>query len=184
MAITDNDIRMKEFPIVKNGYDVDEVGEFLDELADQTQELGEANMNLLKEVESLKAQLEALKKDEADEKAQKAVNAPMVKEEGAVTFNEPSYFKNLETTLRETLISAQRIADETIDDARKKARKIVADAEEQAAGIEAASQQRLSEIRQDYETIKNAGEEYHKNFTALVEGQAKLLKDSPLYSHE
>ena len=161
MAITDNEIRAKEFPIVKNGYDRDEVGDFLDELADQTQELGETNMNLLKEIESLKAELAALKKEkaEAEEKAQQVVNAPAVKEDGAVTFNEPSYFKNLETTLRETLISAQRIA-------------------------EAASQQKLSEIRQDYEQLKNAGEEYHKNFSALVDEQAKLLKDSPLYSHE
>ena len=186
MAITDNEIRAKEFPIVKNGYDRDEVGDFLDELADQTQELGETNMNLLKEIESLKAELAALKKDkaEAEEKAQQVVNAPAVKEDGAVTFNEPSYFKNLETTLRETLISAQRIADETIDEARNKARKIVSDAQEQAAGLEAASQQKLAEIRQDYEQLKNAGEEYHKNFSALVDEQAKLLKDSPLYSHE
>ena len=185
MAITDNDIRAKEFPIVKNGYDVDEVGDFLDELADQTQELGETNMNLLKQIEALKAELEELKKQkaEADEKAQQVVNAPVVKEDG-VSFNEPSYFKNLETTLRETLISAQRIADETIDEARKKARKIVSDAEEQAANLEAASQQKLAEIRQDYEQLKNAGEEYHRNFSALVDEQAKLLKDSPLYSHE
>ena len=36
--------------------------------------------------------------------------APVTQADSA--YDEPSYFKNLETTLRETLINAQRIADE------------------------------------------------------------------------
>ena len=74
------------------------------------------------------------------------------------------------------------IADETIDDARKKARRIVTDAEEQAAALEAQSAQKLSEMRADYETLKSKGVEYHKNFSKLVEEQARLLKESPLYA--
>jgi len=54
----------------------------------------------------------------------------------AMLADEPQYFKNLETTLRETLISAQRLADETVAEARKKANTMVANAEEQAAAIE------------------------------------------------
>ena len=124
---------------------------------------------------------------EAEEKAEAALepsdvaNVPAV-QENLPAFNEPSYFKNLETTLRETLISAQRIADETIDDARKKARKIVADAEEQAQTLEEQSTLKMAEAKADYDALKNASEEYRRNFSILVEGQAKLLKESPLFN--
>ena len=133
------------------------------------------------EAAALREELAGAKKA-AETAKEQAASVPAVKEETAPTFNEPSYFKNLETTLRETLISAQRIADETIDDARKKARRIVSDAEEQAANTEAQAQQKLSEIRADYEQVRNAGEEYHRAFSKLVEEQNKLLKESSLYA--
>ena len=110
-----------------------------------------------------------------------ALRSPAVQEPG---FNEPQYFKNLETTLRETLITAQRIADETIDDAKKQAARIVSEAEEQAAKLEEQSQQKLSQAREDYEKIRTAGEEYHKSFTQLIEQQEQLLKQSALNAGE
>ena len=198
MAIKVDEIRSKHFKNERSGYSPDEVDDFLDALADQTEELARENVRLTEEAKALKEQLERLTKAAEDKDAQVASlqaelesaqsaepskDVPAVKEEtGLPTFNEPSYFKNLETTLRETLISAQRIADETIDDARKKARRIVTDAEEQAAALEAQSQQKLSEMRADYESIKSKGEEYHRNFSKLVEEQSRLLKDSPLYT--
>ena len=129
MAITVNDIREKEFKTEMRGYSRDEVDDFLDELAEQTEELAVENERLegeatkaAEEIKTLKAQLDEavahITKLEAAPAAPAAA-APAVVEEGLPAFNEPSYFKNLETTLRETLISAQRIADETIDDARK-----------------------------------------------------------------
>lgn len=170
MAITVKDIREQDFDMINGGYNVDQVDDFLDAVANQMETVELENSKLkaqLEEAVAAKAELE---------------NAPAVVEENTLpAFNEPSYFKNLETTLRETLISAQRIADETIDDARKKARKIVAEAEEQAQTIEEQSQQKMTEAKADYEALKNAFEDYRKNFSELVENHTKLLKDSPLF---
>ncbi len=199
MAITVTDIREKEFKTEMRGYSRDEVDDFLDELAEQTEELAVENDRMseeaakaAEEIETLKAQLEEaiahikeLEASPAAAPAPAAVTAPAVVEEaGLPTFNEPSYFKNLETTLRETLISAQRIADETIDDARKKAKTIISEAEEQAAAAEAESRKKLDAARADYEAIRSAGEQYHAAFAKLIEEQSKVLKDSPLYTAE
>ena len=170
MAITVKDIREQEFIMKNGGYDVDQVDDFLDAVANQMEAVLRENAKLKEELNQANAAREALE------------NAPVVVEENKLpAFNEPSYFKNLETTLRETLISAQRIADETIDDARKKARKLVAEAEEQAASIEEQSAQKMTEAKADYEALKNSFEDYRKNFSDLIDAHAKLLKDSPLF---
>ncbi len=170
MAITVKDIREQEFIMKNGGYDVDQVDDFLDAVANQMEAVLRENAKLKEELNQANAAKEALE------------NAPVVVEENKLpAFNEPSYFKNLETTLRETLISAQRIADETIDDARKKARKLVAEAEEQVSAIEEQSAQKMTEAKADYEALKNSFEDYRKNFSDLIDAHAKLLKDSPLF---
>ncbi len=180
MAITVRDIKEKEFNTEMRGYSRDEVDDFLDALADQTEELAAENERANAEIESLRKHLSALKKEvekAKEETAPAAQNAPAVQESA---FNEPQYFKNLETTLRETLITAQRIADETIDDAKKQASRIVSEAEEQAAKLEEQSQLKLTQAREDYDQLRSAGEEYHKSFTQLIEQQNQLLKQSAL----
>ena len=174
MAITVNDIRNKQFKMEGRGYNCDEVDDFLDALAEQTEKLIRENTSLKKE------QAEAAKA--AEKTALEAVHTPAVQQDAPPTFNEPSYFKNLETTLRETLISAQRIADETIDDARKKARRIVAEAEEHVNTLQEQSAQKMAEARADYDALKNASEEYRRNFTSLVEEQTRLLKENPIFN--
>ncbi|MBE5791058.1 MAG: DivIVA domain-containing protein [Clostridiales bacterium] len=170
MAITVKDIREQEFIMKNGGYDVDQVDDFLDAVANQMEAVLRENAKLKEELNQANAAREALE------------NAPVVVEENKLpAFNEPSYFKNLETTLRETLISAQRIADETIDDARKKARKLVAEAEEQVSAIEEQSAQKMTEAKADYEALKTSFEDYRKNFSDLIDAHAKLLKDSPLF---
>lgn len=177
MAITVNDIRNKQFKMEGRGYNCDEVDDFLDELAEQTEKLIRENTSLKNELAAAKEQAEAAKT--AEKTALEAVQTPAMQQP---TFNEPSYFKNLETTLRETLISAQRIADETIDDARKKARKIIAEAEEHANTLQEQSAQKMAEARADYDALKNASEEYRRGFTSLVEEQTRLLKESPIFN--
>ena len=178
MAITVNDIRNKQFKMEGRGYNCDEVDDFLDALAEQTEKLIRENTSLKNELAAAKEQAEAAKA--AEKTALEAVHTPAVQQDAPPAFNEPSYFKNLETTLRETLISAQRIADETIDDARKKARRIVAEAEEHVNTLQEQSAQKMAEARADYDALKNASEEYRRNFTSLVEEQTRLLKDNPI----
>ena len=178
MAITVNEIRNKQFNILARGYNCDEVDDFLDALAEQTEKLVRENISLKNELKAAQEAAEAVA--QAAEKVEETL--PAVQENAVPAFNEPSYFKNLETTLRETLISAQRIADETIDDARKKARKIISEAEEQAASVQEQSAAKMAEAKADYDALKNASEEYRRNFNELIEGQAKLLKDNPMFA--
>ena len=200
MGIKVEDIRNVDFPVDKRGYNCDEVDDFLDAVAAQTEELAKANLELTKELEAAKQELtnqkniaaaleqelkkaseEKLAAVDAARKAAEEAAAAAAEEEPASPFNEPSYFKNLETTLRETLISAQRIADDTISGAQKQADDIIAEAKAKAEAIEKESADKLAGVNAEYERVKGAGEEYSRSFKALIDEQAKLLKDSPLF---
>ena len=50
MAITVRDIRSKQFTSQRNGYNKDEVDDFLDELADQLEEIIKENLSLAKQL--------------------------------------------------------------------------------------------------------------------------------------
>lgn len=198
MAITVKDIHEIEFRKVSKGYDIEEVDDFLDALAEQLGKMlsesddmktalataqAEAKAALdeadiaRKALDMTLAEAEAAKKEAAEAEAARAEEAL----NAAPAFNEPSYFKNLETTLRETLISAQRIADETIDEAQKQAQKILSEAEEQAAKIRDESVASAAQAKADYENLRVASREYKRGFSELIEAQSKLLKESALF---
>ena len=92
------------------------------------------------------------------------------------TVDEPSYFRNLEATLRETLISAQRIADETVAEARKKAKQLVSGAESQAETIVSDSRKQAEDAKAELANVKKVTEEYRARFVRLVQEQMHALK--------
>lgn len=186
MAITIEDIRNKDFESERSGYSCDQVDDFLDELADQMKEMATDHARLEGDLKKANAVIAKLREElenaraqaadaaqEAEKAREEAANVPAV--QPAPTFNEPSYFKNLETTLRETLISAQRIADETIDEANKQAAKIVADAQGEADRIQADSEQRQAKAQADFDEIKAAGKDYFAALRALLDEQNNVL---------
>ena len=129
MAITVKDIHEKEFSKQVRGYSIDEVDDFLDELAEQMEVMIKENREALAEAEAAKAELAQLKAEKsaavaapvvvAEEPKSIVAVAPAQPVQQSAAIDEPQYFKNLETTLRETLISDQRLADESVADARK-----------------------------------------------------------------
>ena len=140
MPISVRDIQEKEFSRQKrDGYNIEEVDDFLDEISDQLSVLIRENMALAEQVKTLQAENEKLAANASAPAAEPApvpVSAPAPVEtvsSDEPAYDEPSYFKNLELTLRDTLVNAQRIADETVADARKKAQEVISSAEEQAA---------------------------------------------------
>ena len=172
MAITVKDIHEKEFSKQVRGYSIEEVDDFLDELAAQLEAL-------IKENREARAALEAAKAAPVVVSAPAA--APVVVEaqpapQPAPLMDEPQYFKNLETTLRETLINAQRLADETVAEARKKANALVASAEEQAAALTSAAKAEAEGVRAESEEMKKAAEDYRARFLRLLEDQLHILK--------
>ena len=110
MAISVRDIQEKEFATqAKGGYNVEEVDDFLDEIAEQLSALVRENLELTKHVGELEGEVEAAKK-EAEAAAARTPD-----------YNEQGYFDNLQKSMREAMIGAQRIADETKAEAETQA---------------------------------------------------------------
>lgn len=197
MAITVKDIHEKEFSKQVRGYSIDEVDDFLDELATQMEAMIKENREAMAEAAQAREELAQLKAQASDEVSQASAVPVVVAEEPrsvviaaqpaapvqATSIDEPQYFKNLETTLRETLISAQRLADETVAEARKKANAMIASAEEQAAAVTAAAKAEVESHKSEAEAVKKAAEDYRARFLRLLEDQAHILKaDDSLFA--
>ena len=121
MAISVRDIQEKEFSTqLSGGYNIEQVDDFLDEIVEQLSKLVRENLELNEQVRLLDTELEAAKKAAADAEAR------------VPDYNEKGYFDNLNNAMRETLIGAKRIADETIEEANQKAAKLVGDAQAEA----------------------------------------------------
>ena len=144
--ITPLDIENKKFAKqMMNGYNVDEVDDFLDEL---TLDYGK----LYKENAELKAQREELDDDVGK-------------------------YKNIENTIQNTLIMAQKTADEVQEVAKKQAEQIIKDAEFQAKNsVEELNTQILLK-QKELEDIKKQFDVYKAKMESLLISQLELLKD-------
>ena len=144
--ITPLDIENKKFAKqMMNGYNVDEVDDFLDEL---TLDYGK----LYKENAELKEQ-----REELDSNVGK--------------------YKNIENTIQNTLIMAQKTADEVQEVAKKQAEQIVKDAEFQAKNsVEELNTQILLK-QKELEDLKKQFDVYKAKMESLLISQLELLKD-------
>ena len=185
MPISVRDIQEKEFSRQKrDGYNIEEVDDFLDEISDQLSVLIRENMALAEQVKTLQAENEKLAANASAPAAEPApvpVSAPAPVEtvsSDEPAYDEPSYFKNLELTLRDTLVNAQRIADETVADARKKAQEVISSAEEQAATTVSNAKVEAESVKAEVDNIRKTIATYRANFRRLVEGQVQVLKET------
>lgn len=144
--ITPLDIENKKFAKqMMNGYNVDEVDDFLDEL---TLDYGK----LYKENAELKEQ-----REELDSNVGK--------------------YKNIENTIQNTLIMAQKTADEVQEVAKKQAEQIIKDAEFQAKNsVEELNTQILLK-QKELEDLKKQFDVYKAKMESLLISQLELLKD-------
>ena len=175
MAISVKDIQEKEFSTVSgSGYDMEQVDDFLDELAGQLGALIRENLALNGQVNELQKSLSAAE----------AAKAEM--ETKLPDYNESGYFKNLESAMRESLIGAQRIADETVSEANKKAQQAIDDAKVQAeqtiAEADANAQpvtenakQAVSDLNAEIERLRSVVDSYKASFKKLVADQLAAL---------
>ena len=178
MAISVKDIQEKEFSIVSgDGYDMGEVDDFLDAVADQMGELSTRCRTLESQVQELKDALAAAETANAEAE----LKAP--------EYNDSAYFKRLESIIRETQLSAQRIADEavaeakrtaqqTIDDANAQAEKTVAEAEAHAESITGDAKQSVTDLTAEVERLRGMIDTYKTNFRKLVDEQFAALNSS------
>ena len=164
MAISVRDIQEKEFATqAKNGYNVEEVDDFLDEIAEQLSALVRENLEL--------------KKQAAEEAAKKTPE-----------YNEKVYFDNLQKSMREAMIGAQRIADETKAEAETQAAQVKADAQAQADAtitqaqaeaekITANARTQLANLQEQFEAMKASAKSFKADFSRILEEQTALLRD-------
>ena len=186
MPISVKDIQEKEFSRQKrDGYNIEEVDDFLDEISDQLSVLIRENMALAEQVKTLQAENEKLEASASAPApaAAEPTPAPIPAPVEAVSsdepaYDEPSYFKNLQLTLRDTLINAQRIADETVAEARKKAQEVITGAEEQAATTVSNAKAEAESVKAEADNIRKTIATYRANFRRLVEGQVQVLKET------
>ena len=186
MPISVKDIQEKEFSRQKrDGYNIEEVDDFLDEISDQLSVLIRENMALAEQVKALQAENEKLEASAsapapaAAEPAPAPIPAPVeAVSSDEPAYDEPSYFKNLQLTLRDTLINAQRIADETVADARKKAQEVITGAEEQAATTVSNAKVEAEGVKAEADSIRKTIANYRASFRRLVEGQVQVLKET------
>ncbi len=175
MAITVKDIQEKVFPTqASNGYDVVQVDDFLDAIADQLSTLVRENIQLKDQLNKVADELAA--KESALKEAAKAPE-----------YDEAGYFKNLQSTMRDTLISAQRTADETLATAKADAERTLASAQDEASrllgkaqadanAVTERAQSAAAAAKAEYESLKAAADGYRANFRKLVEEQLQVLK--------
>ena len=177
MAISVRDIQEKEFATqAKNGYNVEEVDDFLDEIAEQLSALVRENLELKKQAADLEAEVDAAKQA-AEDAAKKTPE-----------YNEKVYFENLQKSMREAMIGAQRIADETKAEAEAQAAQTKAEAEDlanatlnkaqaDAEKLTAQAQAKLEALTEQYETMKAAAKAFKADFSSMIESQSALLRD-------
>ena len=144
--ITPLDIENKKFTKqMVNGYNVNEVDDFLDELT-------VAYEKLFRENASLKANAEEL-------------------------HNDVGQYKNIESTLQNTLVMAQKTADEIQEVAKKQAEQILNDAKYQARQSVEELNLQITSKEKELEDLKRQFDVYKAKMESLLISQLELLKD-------
>ena len=144
--LTPLDIENKKFQRqMMNGYNVDEVDDFLDEITVDYEKMYKENTELRAEIERTKEDLER--------------------------------YKNIEQTLQNTLVMAQKTADDIKNNAQDEADGII-------RSVRSKMQDQVDEItkeldmrRREYSETKKQFDIYRAKMEALLISQLELLKD-------
>ena len=144
--ITPLDIENKKFQKqMMNGYNVDEVDDFLDELTIEYEKMYKENSELKEQVEKSKNDLEQ--------------------------------YKNIEVTLQNTLVMAQKTADDIKKSAQDEADRILKNAREKVqSSVDELTKEGETKKREFLETKKQF-DIYKAKMEALLISQLELLKD-------
>ena len=145
---------MKRFSIVSNGYNIDEVNNFIDIVIKKLEKLSADNNNYL-------LQLEELKKQVANNQVQKDN-------------------KESDQRIAKALIAAQETTDKMKELAREEANLIVKEAKENANAIVHEALVNAQKTEQEYQLLKKNYNVYRAKIKALIESQLELIaNDNP-----
>lgn len=100
-----------------------------------------------------------------------------VKEKLLMYQEQVSKYSSIEETLKETLITAQSAAEDTTSAANKKARIIVQEAELQSKQIIDSANNKVVEIRNEYESLIKEFKVFRNKFKSLLEDEMQNVDD-------
>ncbi|GAA0177249.1 DivIVA domain-containing protein [Clostridium sediminicola] len=145
MKITVMDIENKEFKKSFRGYDVDDVDEFLEDIAEDYE-------TLYKENSSLKERLEVL-----EEKLEN--------------------YKKIEDTINNTLVMAQKNAEQLKKNSQDEAELIIKRSSESAQKIIDNSHREVIKINNEYDRVKNEFLSFKTKYKNFMKSQTELFEE-------
>lgn len=157
MTVTVEQIETKEFRVVGNGYDQEEVDNFLDDIMDTMDQQ-------LAEIQSLQQQLAAAKASRSTPSFRPA--APVMA---------PAADNNRAKTL-EVLEMAQRLRDETLEKAQAEADAMLATAKEEAAKHLGNLDEQKANLENQIASLKQAAASYRDRFESLLAAQQDAIE--------
>lgn len=165
MAITLDTIVNKVFKVVKNGYDNNEVEQFLDEILEEM-ENREAETNQLKEkVEALTKELEAARASAARPAA--PVAAPV---------QNRSTERHATESFELVLSKAKGAYEEIVSAADLRAEEIIAKANEDAASIRGNAEQEIADLTEKLASLRRQASEYYGSMKKIVDAQSASME--------
>ena len=90
--------------------------------------------------------------------------------------NQIKEYRDMETTLRETLLTAQQLVEDYKTNARKEAELVVREAELKADSVLKEAQEKVIKIHEDIVDLKGIRRHFKEEIKRLVEGHLKMLE--------
>ena len=143
---------MKRFSIVNNGYNIEEVNNFIDIVIKKLEQLSADNNNYLVQLDELRRQVEIEKNKQQN--------------------------NNIDTKVTKALIAAQETTDKMKELAKEEADLIIREAKENANAIIHEALIDAEKKQQEYELLKKDYNVYKAKVESLVKAQLELLENS------
>ena len=124
------------------------------------------------DVEEVYAFLEVIREEMEDLLRENAT----LKENAQRLENQIKEYKDMETTLRETLLTAQQMVEDYKTNARKEAELVVKEAELRADAVLKEAQEKVIKIHEDIVDLKGIRRHFKEEIKRLVEGHLKMLE--------
>lgn len=124
------------------------------------------------DVEEVYAFLEVIREEMEDLLRESAT----LKENAQRAENQIKEYKDMETTLRETLLTAQQMVEDYKTNAKKEAELIVKEAELRADTLIKQAQEKVIKIHEDIVDLKGIRVHFKEELKRLVEGHLKMLE--------
>lgn len=90
--------------------------------------------------------------------------------------NQIKEYRDMETTLRETLMTAQQMVEEYKTNARKEAELLMREAEIKADGVMKEAQDKVVKIHEDIVDLKGIRRHFKEELKRLIEGHMRMLE--------